>query len=113
MTTCLKCPFPTPWAGTGPTGLALDTPSPHWPLHAHFYPLLLRSAAVRKFMVGYEMLPELQCDLTPEQAAQRLRSVSSSHYKRRESPGAVPGWGGNPGASGVGGAKTAPMKTAP
>jgi hypothetical protein len=63
-------------------------------------------------MVGYEMLAELQCDLTPEQAAQRLRSVSSSHYKRRESPGAVPGWGGNPGASGVGGAKTAPMKTA-
>ena len=42
-------------------------------------------------MVGYEMLPELQCDLTPEQAAQRLRSVSNSHYKRRESPGADPG----------------------
>jgi UDPglucose--hexose-1-phosphate uridylyltransferase len=42
-------------------------------LHAHFYPPLLRSAAVRKFMVGYEMLAESQRDLTPEQAAGRLR----------------------------------------
>jgi UDPglucose--hexose-1-phosphate uridylyltransferase len=47
-------------------------PSP-WQLHAHFYPPLLRSATVRKFMVGYEMLAEAQRDLTPEQAAQRLR----------------------------------------
>jgi len=44
-------------------------------LHAHFYPPLLRSAAVRKFMVGYEMLAESQRDLTPEQAAQRLRQA--------------------------------------
>ncbi len=44
-----------------------------WQLHAHFYPPLLRSATVRKFMVGYEMLAEAQRDLTPEQAAQRLR----------------------------------------
>ncbi len=42
-------------------------------LHAHFHPPLLRSATVRKFMVGYEMLAEAQRDLTPEQAAQRLR----------------------------------------
>jgi UDPglucose--hexose-1-phosphate uridylyltransferase len=42
-------------------------------LHAHFYPPLLRSASVRKFMVGYEMLGEAQRDLTPEQAAERLR----------------------------------------
>jgi len=42
-------------------------------LHAHFYPPLLRSATVRKFMVGYEMLGESQRDLTPEQAAERLR----------------------------------------
>jgi len=41
----------------------------HWQLHAHFYPPLLRSATVRKFMVGYEMLAESQRDLTPEQAA--------------------------------------------
>jgi UDPglucose--hexose-1-phosphate uridylyltransferase len=46
-----------------------------WRLHAHFYPPLLRSASVRKFMVGYEMLAEPQRDLTPEQAAQRLRAI--------------------------------------
>ena len=45
----------------------------HWQLHAHFYPPLLRSATVKKFMVGYEMLAEAQRDLTPEQAAERLR----------------------------------------
>jgi Galactokinase galactose-binding signature/Galactose-1-phosphate uridyl transferase, C-terminal domain len=44
-------------------------------LHAHFYPPLLRSATVRKFMVGYEMLAESQRDLTPEQAAGRLRQA--------------------------------------
>ena len=42
-------------------------------LHAHFYPPLLRSASIRKFMVGYEMLAEAQRDMTPEQAASRLR----------------------------------------
>lgn len=47
----------------------------HWQLHAHFYPPLLRSATVRKFMVGYEMLAEPQRDLTPEQAASRLRET--------------------------------------
>ncbi len=52
----------------------------HWQLHAHFYPPLLRSASVRKFMVGYEMLAEPQRDLTPEQAAERLRAVGSRHY---------------------------------
>ena len=52
----------------------------HWQLHAHFYPPLLRSASVRKFMVGYEMLAEPQRDLTPEQAAERLRAVSAVHY---------------------------------
>ena len=52
----------------------------HWQLHASFYPPLLRSASVRKFMVGYEMLAEPQRDLTPEQAAQRLREVSDIHY---------------------------------
>jgi len=50
----------------------------HWQLHAHFYPPLLRSATVRKFMVGYEMLAEAQRDLTPEQAAARLRDALSS-----------------------------------
>lgn len=55
----------------------------HWQLHAHFYPPLLRSAAVKKFMVGYEMLAEAQRDLTAEQAAARLRSLSETHYKAR------------------------------
>ena len=53
----------------------------HWQLHAHFYPPLLRSATVRKFMVGYEMLGESQRDLTAEQAAERLRALSEIHYK--------------------------------
>ena len=53
----------------------------HWQLHAHFYPPLLRSATVRKFMVGYEMLAETQRDLTAEQAAERLRAVSDVHYR--------------------------------
>lgn len=46
-----------------------------WHAHAHYYPPLLRSASVRKFMVGYEMLSQPQRDFTPEQAAQRLREV--------------------------------------
>ncbi len=50
-----------------------ERPEEHWTLHAHFYPPLLRSAIVKKFMVGYEMLAEPQRDLTPEQAAERLR----------------------------------------
>ena len=46
-----------------------------WHLHAHFYPPLLRSAKIRKFMVGYEMLASPQRDLTPEMAARRLRQI--------------------------------------
>lgn len=52
----------------------------HWQLHAHFYPPLLRSATVKKFMVGYEMLAESQRDITAELAAERLRSLSEIHY---------------------------------
>lgn len=55
----------------------------HWQVHAHFYPPLLRSATVRKFMVGYEMLAEAQRDLTAEQAAERLRALSDIHYKEK------------------------------
>ena len=55
---------------------------PEWRLHAHFYPPLLRSATVRKFMVGYEMLAEAQRDLTSEQAAERLAALSDVHYKQ-------------------------------
>jgi UDPglucose--hexose-1-phosphate uridylyltransferase len=50
-----------------------------WHLHAHFYPPLLRSATVRKFMVGYEMLASPQRDITPEMAAQRLREQPETH----------------------------------
>ena len=57
-----------------------DEGKEHWQVHAHFYPPLLRSASVRKFMVGYEMLAEAQRDLTPEQAAERLRAVNDIHY---------------------------------
>jgi UDPglucose--hexose-1-phosphate uridylyltransferase len=49
---------------------------PEWHLHGHFYPPLLRSATVRKFMVGYELLGQPQRDITPESAAQRLRELS-------------------------------------
>jgi UDPglucose--hexose-1-phosphate uridylyltransferase len=48
-------------------------PQAHWQLHAHIYPPLVRSATVKKFMVGYEMLGEPQRDLTAEAAAERLR----------------------------------------
>ena len=51
-------------------------PHPEWHLHAHFYPPLLRSATVRKFMVGYELLAMPQRDITPEAAAARLRELS-------------------------------------
>ena len=49
---------------------------PEWHLHAHFYPPLLRSATVRKFMVGYEMLAGPARDITPESAAERIRAAS-------------------------------------
>jgi UDPglucose--hexose-1-phosphate uridylyltransferase len=57
--------------------------APYWQLHAHFYPPLLRSATVKKFMVGFEMLGEPQRDLTAEGAAARLRELSEVHYKNR------------------------------
>lgn len=73
-----RCSFPysmgwhgAPYGGRDPAG---------WQLHAHFHPPLLRSATVRKFMVGFEILAEAQRDLTPEQAAARLRDVSDIHY---------------------------------
>ena len=57
-----------------------------WQLHAHFYPPLLRSASVRKFMVGFEMLAEAQRDLTAEQAADKLRALSDVHYLQPTNP---------------------------
>jgi UDPglucose--hexose-1-phosphate uridylyltransferase len=57
-----------------------DEPTDHWQLHGHAYPPLLRSARVRKFVAGYELLAETQRDLTPEDAAERLRTVNTRHY---------------------------------
>jgi UDPglucose--hexose-1-phosphate uridylyltransferase len=59
-----------------------DSTHPEWHLHAHYYPPLLRSATVRKFMVGYEMLASPQRDLTPEHAAERLRAMNDVHFRR-------------------------------
>lgn len=58
-------------------------PHPEWHFHAHYYPPLLRSATVQKFMVGYEMLAAPQRDITAETAAQRLRGTASVHYLDR------------------------------
>lgn len=50
--------------------------------HMHFYPPLLRSATVRKFLVGYELMAEPQRDITPEQAAARLRDCGGTLYRK-------------------------------
>lgn len=76
-------PYSMGWHGA-PTGDAAAQDNRHWQLHAHFYPPLLRSATVKKFMVGYEMLGEPQRDLTAEQAAQRLRAQSEQHYSQKK-----------------------------
>ena len=76
-----ECSFPYSmgWHGAPFDGQQHD----EWTLHASFFPPLLRSATVRKFMVGYEMMAEAQRDLTAEQAAKRLRNVSDIHYKEQ------------------------------
>jgi UDPglucose--hexose-1-phosphate uridylyltransferase len=58
-------------------------PHPEWHLHAHFFPPLFRSATVRKFMVGYELLAAPQRDITAETGAERLRSLPDIHYTTR------------------------------
>jgi len=57
---------------------------PEQHFHAHYYPPLLRSATVKKFMVGYELLASPQRDITPESAAERLRSLPAAHYSERQ-----------------------------
>jgi UDPglucose--hexose-1-phosphate uridylyltransferase len=81
-----ECSFPYSmgWHGAPMGGIA-DDEVKHWQLHAHAFPPLLRSASVKKFMVGYEMLAEAQRDLTAEQAAERLRAVSTVHFKHKSS----------------------------
>ena len=56
---------------------------PYWQLHAHYYPPLLRSATVKKFVASYELLGEVQRDLTAEHVADRLRALSDVHYRLR------------------------------
>ncbi len=72
-------PYSMGWHGAPFT----TEPVGHWQLHAHFMPPLLRSATVKKFMVGYELMAEAQRDLTAEQAAARLRDLPETHYKAR------------------------------
>jgi len=76
-------PYTMGWHGapTGAEGEGDD--DAHWQLHAHFYPPLLRSATVKKFMVGYEMLADAQRDLSAEGAAARLRELPDVHYRER------------------------------
>ena len=74
-------PYSMGWHGA-PFG---DGDWDHWQLHAHLYPPLLRSATVKKFAVGYEMMAEAQRDLTAEQAAERLRALPEQHYRVRGS----------------------------
>jgi UDPglucose--hexose-1-phosphate uridylyltransferase len=77
-----KCSFPYSMGWHyAPFFKEADANTDHWQLHALFYPPLLRSASVRKFMVGYEMLAESQRDLTAEQAAEKLRAVSDVHFR--------------------------------
>jgi UDPglucose--hexose-1-phosphate uridylyltransferase len=71
----------TPAAGAGKEAITgSQSGHPEWHFHAHFYPPLLRSATVRKFMVGFEMLGMPQRDITPEHAAERLRNCSEVHF---------------------------------
>ncbi|MEN8241676.1 MAG: UDP-glucose--hexose-1-phosphate uridylyltransferase [Chloroflexota bacterium] len=76
-------PYSMGWHGAPFTAIPDETTN-YWQLHAHFYPPLLRSKSVKKFMVGYEMLSEPQRDLSPEKAAEKLRAQSESHYKESD-----------------------------
>jgi UDPglucose--hexose-1-phosphate uridylyltransferase len=75
-----RFPYSMGWHGAPFT----QADNQHWQLHAHFYPPLLRSATVKKFMVGYEMLAEAQRDVTAEQAAARLRELPDVHYRQQQ-----------------------------
>uniref|UniRef100_A0A7E4UW44 Galactose-1-phosphate uridylyltransferase n=1 Tax=Panagrellus redivivus TaxID=6233 RepID=A0A7E4UW44_PANRE len=72
-------PFLMGWHGA-PTGKYLGENNNHWQLHASYWPPLVRSETVRKFMGGYEMFAELQRDITPEKAAEILRTQPAKHY---------------------------------
>lgn len=59
-----------------------DEEHPEWHFHMSFYPPLLRSAEIKKFMVGYEMFANPQRDITAEQAADTLKKMSTTHYSK-------------------------------
>ena len=77
-------PYSMGWHGA-PTGDMTNDDCSHWQLHALYYPPLVRSATVKKFMVGYEMLAQSQRDMTAEYAADVLRNLSGDvHYKDKK-----------------------------
>lgn len=76
-----KCNFPYSMGFYGAPND--DSDNSHWTFHAHFYPPLLRSASIRKFMVGFEMMAMPQRDLTAEQAAKTLRELPTLHYTKQ------------------------------
>ena len=84
-----RCSFPYSmgWHGAPCDGAA----HPYWRLHAGYFPPLLRSATVRKFVVGYELTAEAQRDITPEEAAARLRAVPETHFLAEAEAAADPG----------------------
>lgn len=79
-----KCSFPYSmgWHGA-PTGPALNEAQEHWTFHGIYYPPLLRSATVKKFMVGYELLAQAQRDLTPEKAAEMIKNQPCRPYDNK------------------------------
>jgi len=84
----ISMPYSMGWHGAPfPNPDESDEDWSHWQLHAVYYPPLLRSATVKKFMVGYEMMAEAQRDLTPEMAAARLREQNATeHFRPRDPP---------------------------
>lgn len=81
-----ECSFPymMGWSGA-PTGSFLKDDCSFWQLHLSFFPPLLRSATVPKFLAGYEVFAEKQRDSSPEVAAKTLREISEIHYSKRVS----------------------------
>lgn len=76
-------PYSMGWHGA-PTGEFINKDNKHWTFHGMYLPPLLRSSSIKKHMVGYELLAQAQRDLTPEQAADKLRSLSDVHYRHPE-----------------------------
>uniref|UniRef100_A0A1I7TFS5 Galactose-1-phosphate uridylyltransferase n=1 Tax=Caenorhabditis tropicalis TaxID=1561998 RepID=A0A1I7TFS5_9PELO len=80
-----ECSFPymMGWSGA-PTGSFLSEDCSFWQLHLSFFPPLLRSATVPKFLAGYEVFAEKQRDISPEIAAKTLREIDGEHYSKRK-----------------------------